>query len=98
MAHLRISTEGISTLGDDLGFIADYLEVRAHYTRSGDGDTYGFPSATGWGALDHLLGDYERVRIAACKELRNLRRLAKDAGPCYLEAEDIADPRQRRVR
>lgn len=98
MAHLRISTAGIAELGTALGDIADYLEVRSHYARGGSRDDHGFPSATGSRALDSVLGDYERRRIALCKELRGLRDLARRAGPCYVMAEDIADPRTRRVR
>lgn len=98
MAYLKISSEGIAQLGVSLGNIADYLEVRAYYTRDGSQEDYGFPTITGAGALDSVLGDYELIRIAMCTRLRGLRDLASDAGACYVQAEDIADPRQRRVR
>ena len=98
MAYLKISTQGIAQLGVSLGNIADYLEVRAHYTHDGSQEDYGFPSITGAGALDTVLGDYELMRILLCSRLRELRDLAGVAGPCYVQAEDLADPRQRRVR
>lgn len=98
MTTLRISPEGIGELGNSLGYIADYLEVRAYYTHDGTQEGYGFPTITGSGALDGVMGDYERTRIAMCKELRALRDLARAAGPCYLEADNLSDPRQRRLR
>lgn len=83
----RISSAGIEGLGHELANIADYLEVAAHYTRDGSQETYGFPTVTGWGAMDTVLGDYELVRNRLCTQLRDLGRAAGDAGACYVATE-----------
>lgn len=93
----RISSTGIDGLGHQLANIADYLEVAATYTRDGHDDTYGFPTVTGWGAMDAVLGDYELDRIRLCEELRNLRTLARDAGGCFLIAERDITARNRGI-
>lgn len=93
----RISSTGIEGLGHELANIADYLEVAASYTRDGSDDTYGFPSPTGWGAMDGILGDYELVRVQLCKDLRNLRALARDAGGCFLLTESAITSRNRGI-
>lgn len=83
----KISSGGIQGLGNQLANIADYLEVAAHYTRAGSQKTYGCPTATGWGAMDSVLGDYELLRVRVCKELRTLRTAAKSAGEVYVATE-----------
>ena len=92
---MRISSEGIAGLGTELGNIADYLESRAAGTRDGTTETYGFVDQSAITAYDSVLGDYELVRKAMCTELRRLRDLARDAGACYLETEDVIDRRNR---
>lgn len=93
----RISSAGIEGLGHELANIADYLEVAAHYTRDGSQESYGFPTPTGWGAMDSVLGDYELVRTRLCGQLRELRRLAGDAGACYVTTESLIDSRNRGI-
>ncbi len=95
---LRISSAGIEGLGHELANIADYLQVSAHYTRDGSQETYGFPTITGSGAMDRVLGDYELLRVALCEDLRDLRDLAKHAGGCYLVAEDANTARNQGIR
>lgn len=92
---MRISSAGIAGLGNELGNIADYLEARAADTRDSTTETYGFVDQSAIGAYDSMLGDYELVRKAMCKELRRLRDLARDAGACYVETEDVIDQRNR---
>lgn len=95
---LRISSAGIEGLGHDLADIADYLQVAAHYTRDGSQESYGFPTASGWGAMDSVLGDYELRRVALCADLRRLRDLARHAGGCYVVAESANTARNRGIR
>ncbi len=91
---MRIDGEGIAGLGDRLGQIADYLEARAAETRSGAG-THGFVDASAITAYDSVLGDYELARRDLCTRLRRLHDLARDAGACYVETEDVIDRRHR---
>lgn len=95
---IRISSGGIEGLGHELANIADYLQVAAHYTRDGSQESYGFPTATGWGAMDSILGDYELRRVALCEDLRGLRDLAKHAGGCYVVAESANTRRNQGIR
>lgn len=93
----RISSAGIEGLGHELANVADYLEVAAHYTRDGSQETYGFPSTTGWGAMDSVLGDYELLRTRLCTQLRDLRRAANDAGAVYVATESYIRERNRGI-
>lgn len=93
----RISSSGIEGLGHQLANIADYLEVAAHYTRDGSQETYGFPTVTGWGAMDTVLGDYELLRKQLCTHLRELRRAAKGAGAVYVTTESYVQGRHRGI-
>lgn len=94
----RISSAGVEGLGRQLANIADDLEAAAHDTRDGSQETYGFPTVTGWGAMDSVLGDYELVRVALCKDLRDLRDLAKHAGGCFAVAESANTARNQGIR
>ncbi len=47
--------------------------------------------------MDGVLGDYELDRIRLCKELRNLRTLARDAGGCFLITERDITSRNRGI-
>lgn len=94
---LRISSGGIEGLGHQLANVADYLEVTAHYTRDGSQETYGFPSVTGWGAMDTVLGDYELLRTELCTHLRELRRAANGAGAVYVTTESYLRGRNRGI-
>jgi len=86
---MEIDASAIAALGDRLRDIADYLEVRAHYTRDGIADDYGFIDVSAAGSFADVLGDYELERIALCDRLRHLDDLAADAGACYLDTEEI---------
>lgn len=88
----KISSGGIEGLGHQLANIADYLEVAAYYTRNGQ-KTYGFPTTTGFGAMDTVLGDYELLRIQVCKDLRSLRKAANNAGAVYVLTESYVQNR-----
>lgn len=90
---LTISSGGIEGLGHQLANIADYLEVAAHYTRGGNQKTYGFPTTTGFGAMDSVLGDYELLRIQVCEDLRSLRTAATNAGAVYVLTESYVQNR-----
>lgn len=90
---ISIDGEGIANLGDRLGSIADLLEDAA--TRTSSMDVYGFPSSIGARALDGVLGDQELVRVEACVQLRALRDLARDAGGCFINTEQLIDLRVR---
>lgn len=92
---MRISSEAIAGLGDQLGFIADHLQERAASTRGDSGGSHGFVDASAITAYDSVLGDYELARRRVCEDLRRLRDLAHDAGACYLETEDVIDQRHR---
>lgn len=91
MTRLRISAEQIAELGRSLGDVADYLEVRAAYTRDAVADDYGFVGVTAEGALHSVLGDYELQRVALCERLRSLDDLARRAGGCYLDTELLVE-------
>lgn len=92
---MRISSEGIAGLGDQLGYIAEDLAERAMSARAHAGETYGFVDGSAITAYDSVLGDYELARTAICTDLRRLRDLARSAGACYVAAEDIIDRRHR---
>lgn len=91
----KISSGGIEGLGHQLANIADYLEVAAYYTRSGSQKTYGFPTVSGWGAMDSVLGDYELLRNQVCDTLRSLRTAANDAGAVYVATESYLQGQSR---
>lgn len=93
----RISSAGIEGLGHELANIADYLEVAAHYTRDGSQENYGFPTPTGWGAMDTVLGDYELLRKRLCDHLRELRRAANEAGGVYVLTESYIQGRNQGI-
>ena len=94
----RISPVGVEGLGRELANIAADLEDAAHETRDGGQETYGFPTVTGWGAVDSILGDYELVRVALCADLRSLRDLARGAGGCFAVAESSSTARNQGIR
>lgn len=87
---MRINSEGIVALGDSLGAVADLLETGALATRDDQRDTYGFIDVSAAGALDDVRGDYELARIALCEQLHQLDTLARQAGGCYVAAEQSA--------
>lgn len=93
-----ISSAGIEGLGHQLANIADYLEVAAHYTRDGSQESYGFPTPSGWGAMDQVLGDYELLRRKVCGDLRELRSAARDAGSVYVLTESYVQGSTQGVR
>lgn len=90
---ISIDGTGIANLGDQLGAIADQLEDAASATS--DMAIYGFPSGVGERGLDKVHGDQERMRIEVCRQLRDLRDLARDAGGCYIRTEQLIDHRFR---
>ncbi len=93
-----ISSEGIEGLGHELANIADYLQVAAHYTNDGSQETYGFPTASGFGAMDSVLGDYELMRRRVCGDLRELSSAASSAGSVYVLTESYITGRNQGVR
>ena len=84
---MRINSDGIVALGESLEGIADTLDKDA----AGAGDGFGFVGGTAKGAYRAVRGDYELVRIALCEEVRGLATLARQAGGCYLTAEERID-------
>ena len=95
--RISIDSEGIAGLGARLGDIATYLEDKATLSNAEGVRTYGFPTAYGSDGYETALGDFERVRVAACKQLRDLRDLARGAGGCYVETEQLLDRRNRGI-
>ena len=87
VSGMRINSEEIIALGESIAGIADQLQQEAAETR-GAGGPYGFVDGTAKGALDSVRGDYELVRIALCEQLHGLATLARQAGGCYVAAED----------
>lgn len=86
MTTLRISAEDVAALGDRLGEIAEHLESEAAASGSGDD---GFIGPSAQGAVDGLHGDFELERVDLCERLRGLADLARSAGACYLDTEDM---------
>lgn len=85
---MRINSEEVIALGESIDAIADRLDEDAAGTRGGMGDSYGFVDGTAIGAYDSVRGDYELVRVALCERLHVLASLARQAGGCYIAAED----------
>ncbi|KRE38360.1 hypothetical protein ASG73_05260 [Janibacter sp. Soil728] len=84
-------------MGRQLSSIADYLEEKAAKANNDLVETFGFPSWEGTNAYEEALGDYELERTRVCKQLRELARLAKDAGSWYVDTEDLVDQRNRGI-
>lgn len=82
---MRINSEEIIALGESIDGVADRLGESAVATPDG---ASGFVDGTAAGAFDAVRGDYELVRIALCEQLHDLARIARQAGGCYLAAED----------
>lgn len=95
--QISIDSEGISALGRRLGDIANYLEDKARASNADGVETYGFPTWFGSDGYEKAVGDYELQRKQICRELRDLRDLAKDAGDVYVETERLIDSRNRGV-
>ncbi|WP_068265207.1 hypothetical protein [Janibacter limosus] len=95
--RISIDSEGIEGLGRRLSTIADYLEEKAAKANNEAVETFGFPSWDGTNAYESAIGDYELRRKQVCKQLRELGRLAKDAGSWYVETEDLIDERNRGI-
>ncbi|QBF46368.1 hypothetical protein [Janibacter limosus] len=95
--RISIDSAGIEGLGRQLSSIADYLEEKAAKANNDLVETFGFPSFEGTNAYEGAIGDYELERTRVCKQLRELARLAKDAGSWYVETEDLVDQRNRGI-
>ncbi|MCM3555705.1 hypothetical protein M3697_11380 [Janibacter melonis] len=89
MTRLTISAEAISALGDRLEEIATHLEERSAQTR-GTGDVdHGFVDRVAEEAVDRVYGDFEHARVTLCAQLTSLARLARSAGACYVDTDDM---------
>ncbi|MFX4285099.1 hypothetical protein ACQBJO_06305 [Janibacter sp. G349] len=95
--RISIDSEGIDGLGRQLKAIADFLEEKAAKANNEAVETFGFPSWYGTDAYEGAIGDFERERIRVGKQLRELGRLAKDAGGWYVKTEDLLDRRHQGV-
>lgn len=95
--RISIDSAGIDGLGRRLRGIADFLEEKAAKANNEAVETFGFPSWYGTDAYEGAIGDYERERIRVDKQLRELGRLAKEAGGWYVHTEDLIDRRNQGV-
>lgn len=89
MTRIEVDAGGIAALGERIADVADYLQVRADYTRDAVAERYGFHTPEAVGAFDGVLGDYELDRVRLCEALRGLSLLAGQAGGCYLDTERL---------
>ena len=89
MTRLRIDAQAIAALGDRLDQIAAHLQSRAEESRDSIPDDYGFIGRSAEAALQGILGDYELERVTLCERLRALATLARGAGGCYVDTEDL---------
>ena len=85
---MRINSDGIVALGESLEGVADTLDEDAAGTRGEASDGFGFVDGSAKGAYRAVRGEYELVRIALCEQVRSLAELARQAGGCYLAAEE----------
>ena len=95
--RISIDSQGIEALGRRLGDIANYLEEKARVSNAEGVETYGFPTALGTDGYEAAVGDYELERKKVCRQLRDLRDLARGAGGVYVETEQLIERRQRGV-
>ncbi|HBO55261.1 hypothetical protein N5P18_00260 [Janibacter terrae] len=95
--RISIDSEGIEGLGRQLKAIADFLEEKAAKANNEAVETFGFPSWYGTDAYEAAIGDFERERIRVGKQLRELARLARDAGSWYVLTEDLVDRRNQGI-
>ncbi|MFN2318842.1 MAG: hypothetical protein ABR500_04080 [Dermatophilaceae bacterium] len=83
MTTLRVDGAAIATLGADLTHLAEVLsslgEVGAAWSDMGD--------ASVAAALDDLLGNWTRTRLALATSLTDLGAAAGSAGAAYLHVE-----------
>lgn len=89
MTRLQISAQAIAALGERLDEIATYLDERSAGTWGAADVDHGFIESTAEGAVDRVHGDFEHTRIELCEQLISLARLARGAGACYVETDDM---------
>lgn len=94
MTVMRIDGDGVAALGDRLVEIAGLLQEQAR-TPSGTDDLAGFIAPSAAGAMASLLGDFELARVELDGRLHSLAELARAAGACYLDTEQMASQAMR---